>query len=378
MAIQFDNSNNFSVTLAAPSTGGSTLTFPTSDGTIGQTLITSAAGVLSWGAIPAAATSGLTGTINTTGTNATIHIDALTVSATGASTDQHIALIPGGAGNIYGYIPATAKGTGSFNLKLDDIVVGNSTISGNNSVFIGGGTNFSVAETKGHTAITSFYTSYGQNYNVGLLVGNRGITIPSYIGVNAPSNDDGYNVGAVLLASSGAVRLNGTGQTAIAGEHTRTAFDYEHAIGGYGYDAPSYLGNPTRYSFVHLVGQTTNATPTGLYAKENTSLGLSLVADTAQTQAAYQFWGTVVCASSSTSGSAKAWEFSGCAKGFSAASYAFVGTPTVTALHGDTAISAYAVAITITSGVISVTVTGGASDTVNWNCQFNFIKVGAK
>jgi len=123
MAIQFDNTNTGSITLASPASGTWSLTFPPAFGTTGQYLTTNGAGVLGYTSGGAATTiTGFTSALNTSSPNATVNVSSLTPTA--VSTEVGFAIVPRGSGSLLACIPdgtttgGNARGTKSVDLQF--------------------------------------------------------------------------------------------------------------------------------------------------------------------------------------------------------------------------------------------------------------------
>jgi hypothetical protein len=368
MPIQIDNSNAFTVTLAAPTSGSASLTFPINAGASTNTLITDGSGGLSWGAIPSGSVTGFVGSANTTGTNATKAVDALSIDPTGALTNQDIALIPKGNGSLVaGGGVATAYGTYNTCMQYQGGDA-SKVAQGNNNVILGGNST--------STGSSSTYNVALGNNNGSSITGSSNILVGSY-GM-AVSGDYNSVYGAINSTGLGGISSKNY-CTVTPGRNPRTDFNYQHVMSGTGYD-PNNNGNSSRYFLFHLLNTTTNATPTRLFTN-----GASGSASTANDNfnvltggnAVIGFWGYVVAVT--TSGAAAyAWNIFYGAKCNGVSNAGFTISGSVTAEGGDASLSTCVVTVTAdtTNNNIAVTVTGLAATSINWVAQIQAIRMG--
>jgi len=370
MAIQLDNSVSTTITLAAPSSGSATLTFPSSDGTNGQTLITDGAGNLTWGAIPTAASAGLTTTESTTGTNATINIDALTVATSGSSTNQYMALIPKGAGSLVSFIP-TSTAYGSYNVCFQKQTTASSVPSQPYNVIIGGDSNV-VSGTASHVTLIgcSRTTVNGYaSYSVGVGLCSPPLATTASMGTGASSG-----VGYCVAALAGSVAISDEGVTALMGPSVRMNRAYQHKLGGISYDPNGQLV-PSYYSLTHYTGQTAGSgagNAVFLYSDFNnsTTAGAFNVAG----RSLIFFWGWLT-AGQNSGNAAYVWEIAGLAISTGAA-LSFVGTPSVSALGGDTSLSTSVITLAISALTITIKAQSALTGTTNFQFTCNEISMG--
>jgi len=371
MPIQIDNSNNFTVNLASPTSGSITLTFPSTFGSSTNGLITNGSGVLSWGAVPAATLAGVTGTANTTGTNATRAVDAVSVSTTGASTNQHIALVPKGSGSLVtGGSAGVATNYGTYNVCLQyNGGDGSRVAQGTNNVILGGN-----STAIGNTDSGSAYNVAVANENGCRINGSYNVMVGSY-GFDVTGN---YNTVYGAVNNTFASILNKNYCTITPGRNPKTDFNFQHVMSGNGYD-PNSNGNASRYFLFHLTGFTSNATPTQLF-----TTGTSGSAGTINDNFSFQngqncvagFWGYVLALTQA--GDTAAWEFFYGVRNQGASSAGFIGSGSVTNIYTDASLASATVAVTtdLTNNAVAFTVTGPAATNVRWIAQVQCIRMG--
>ena len=208
MAIQFDNTNTGSITLAPATTGSWSLALPTALGTAGQFLTTNAAGVLGYTNSSGGSLTGFSVALNTAAPNATKNVSSFTSVA--PSTDAGIALTTkftgGTAGSITTCIPdnttvgGNARGSNAIDFQFASqrtaatqvasssysAILGgaNNTVSGNYSSVLGGNGNsvsgsFSViCGGTGNSVVANQSVIFGGTAN---LIPSTGSTGPSVI-----------------------------------------------------------------------------------------------------------------------------------------------------------------------------------------------------
>ena len=117
--------------------------------------------------------------------------------------------------------------------------------------------------------------------------------------------------------------------------------------------------------------QTTNATPTRLFANAAATSPMFVGADTT-----WAFTGLVAARRTDVDGESAGYKFEGVLdRHTTGASIAFVGTPTVTALSEDNAAWDCALSVDITNGSLIITVTGEAAKTVRWVAHVSVVQV---
>lgn len=370
MPIQVDNTNSFTVTLAAPSSGTTSLTFPSTAGTSTNGLITNGSGVLTWGAIPGGSIAGITGTANTTGTNASRPIDAISVSTTGASTDQAIALIPKGNGSLVASGTSVTVNYGQYSVCFQKQTNTAKVAQGNNDVILGG---------------DSTSTDSAATYNVAVANENSSTMTGTY---NTMVGCYGMTVGNQGNAVYGVRMTNGTNAwqfakwcTSTPGINATVEFNYQHVMPGYGYD-PNSQGNPSKYYLFHMLGATTNAVPSARLlvnfsgspstVVDNFFVGRATVGGCGVTQ----FWGYIVaCSQNGTE--AYAWQFNYSAVASGVAALTVTGS--TTAIGGDVTLSTSTISITAdaTNQFVVFNVTSTSTNNCRWVAQVQAVRMGA-
>lgn len=373
MPIQIDNSNNFTVTLAAPTSGSTTLTFPSNAGASTNGLITNGSGVLSWGVIPVGTIVGVTGTANTTGTNLTRAVDALSVAVAGSSTDQALALVPKGNGSLVLTGSAgVATNYGTYNVCFQyQGADGGRVAQGTNNVILGGN-----STAIGNTDSSSAYNVAIANEN-DCRINRTGNVVVGCYGMYVTGN---YNTVYGAINSSGLARVLNTDYCTITpGRNPRTDFNYQHVMSGNGYD-PNSNGNASRYFLFHLLGTTNSTTPVQLFTNDSSG-SPSTINDNFSFQTGNNcvagFWGYVI-ACTQLGAAAYAWEFFYGVKNNGASSAGFTGAGSVTALGGDASLAGCTVAVTtdLTNNAVAFTVTGLAATNIRWVAQVQCIRMG--
>lgn len=376
MAIQVDNSNNFTVTLAAPTSGTTSLTFPNVAGSSTNGLITNGAGVLTWGAVPVVPIVGITGTVNSTGVNATKPIDAISVSTTGASVNQDIALIPKGNGSLVFRSGANVTTNyGTYCVCIQSQSDGSKVPRGTNDVVLGGDStstdqfgSYNVSVANENTA-----TITGLNNTVvgcyGVTIGNQNNAVYGVRVNNSPSNPFAFAKYC----------------TSTPGQNVTAEFNYQHIMPGYGYD-PNNQGNVSRYALFHLLGFTAPApsATTRLYVN-GSSGGSTTQSDNFFVGRYYvggcnvtNFWGYLVaCSQNGTE--AYAWKFDYSAVSSGALGGTLTVTGSVTAVGGDATLGFSTVSITAdsTNQFVLFNVTSNSSNNCRWVAQVQAVRMGA-
>ena len=365
MPIQIDNTVTTTITLAAPTSGSATLTFPAADGTSGQTLLTDGAGVLTWGALPTASTPGLTGTASTTGTNATVNIDALTIATTGSSTDQSIALVPKGTGSIVSFIPtSTTFGANNVSFQKQTTATSVSTGTGG-SVTLGYDSNISSGQTLVTVGCTNVFTT-NTNSGVSIAVGHPVLAST----VNAQGNQSVQ----VLCKNLQNIR---TGATAFMGVNMWVRRAYQHVLGGISADPQSTAGSSsTYYSLTHYTGTTAGsgaANAVFLYSDFNNSTANGNF--DVPIRGNVFFWGWLT-AGQTTGNAAYVWEIAGMAT-YNGTTLSFVGTPVVAGLGGDASLSTSVITLAISGNNITIKAQSALTGSTNFQFTCNEIFAGA-
>ena len=308
---------------------------PLAVGTSGQVLTSGGAGAnISW-TTAAGGLTGFTAALNTAAPNATNNVSSLTAS--GGTANQFIAIAPKGTGGITAAIPDSAvtggnvRGTNSVDLQTTRSAA-TQVANGNNSVIIGGNNN----TASGTNAVVLGGTSNTASATGSLVAGEQSTANSTYglaFGNYATSRAIvGYKGFAPAAPIASAVGVNQQG-------------------------------------FLSVGVQTTDATPTIL--RSNTSAAASTNQLYVPLNGIVTFQILVACGITGAS-NAKAWKFEGAAKkGSTEATTTFVGALTKTVIGADAGASTWDVAVTAntTTGAITITATGQAGTTIRWNAS---------
>jgi len=360
MPIQLDNSVNTIITLAPPTSGSPTLTFPAADGTNGQTLITNGFGVLSWGAVPTISSPGLTTTANTAAPNATVNIDALTVATAGSSTNQSIAIIPKGNGSIISQVP-TSTTFGPYNVCFQRQTTASSVSTGlGGSVTLGYDSNIAAGQNIVIVGCKNVFTT-NTIASVCIAVGNPTLS-PSI-------NAQGAQSVTVLCDN---VQNTQQGSSAFMGSNIYVKRQFQHVLGGISPD-PNTQGQPTYYSLTHFTNTTLGSgagNAVQLYADyTNATSRLNLLG-----RGAMFFWGWLT-AGQTAGNAAYVWEIAGMAIN-NGTTVSFVGSPVVAALGGDASLSTSVITIGISGTNITITAQSSLTGSTNFQFTCNEIFAG--
>jgi hypothetical protein len=100
---------------------------------------------------------------------------------------------------------------------------------------------------------------------------------------------------------------------------------------------------------------------------------------TVATESSWQFLGHVVArvessTASATQGDTHVWEFEGVISR-SGGSSRFIGQPSITTVATDSSVSGYSLSTNLNSNSLEIQVTGGSSDTVNWNASLETVEL---
>ena len=244
----------------------------------------------------------------------------------------------------------SASSTGASN---ETIVIGkNATASGNNSITIG--------YNASNTASTNVCIGYQANTNTS----NNTIALGG--SANTVSGSGTISLGAGGSAKANAILLTSSTWGNAVGEYDgHICFTTGRWSSGGGAGLGGYLVST---SFVNLIMQTTNATPTELSiaadGSDTPSTKIVLLADST-----YSFNCDLVARDTATDTSSSVWNICfAIRRGAAAANTALIGTPTYTIIGQDAATTAWAVSVTAdtTNGRPAITVTGAAATTIRW------------
>lgn len=301
--------------------------------------------------------------------------------------------IGGGNGNTIGSTYATVSGGFNNNASGTRSTIGGgesnsasttyatvgggqlNTASGTTSVVAGGGGNSATqsycATVGGQNNANQSQNSFlGGGYLCSVGAGGGYNTIGGGVGSNT------YNYYTSVLGGNNNV-ASGDTAAALGGAYctTRSQVGYVAITGGNAPTGSSY--GYTQIGAMVLGINTTDATATALTADGLTpSTSNQLVP---QLNSAIYFYGYVVATVSGVSaGNTKSWSFTGLVKkGASAATVAFVGTPTNTSPFADAGASTWTMAISLdtTNGAVRFTATGQAATNIKWVCGMRLTEV---
>jgi hypothetical protein len=273
--------------------------------------------------------------------------------------------ITGGSNNTVG----SANSTLSYNAVSGGFT--NSISTGTYNT-IGGGRNNTISGSSDSSTISGGNTNSITGYRWGIIPGGYG---------NSITGGDTVTIGNFNSASSGwalgySNTVNGTSALALGygnnAAHERSALLGTQAVtsrtlGYVGWaSALPILGATTGAlqagNFI-LGIDTTSATPANLVCSWISGGQISLVNNSAY------YFRIMVVATITGGGNTKQWFIEGLVKrGASAATTAFVGTPTVTSTFADAGAAAWTVAVVTdtTNGGVNITVTGAAATNIRW------------
>lgn len=353
--------------------------------------------------------------------NATVPVISLSVTI--AETNGDYAIVPKGTGALLAAVPDnTATGGNKRGARAVDLQLSRSVASrvasGDNSV-ISGGTENTASATRSTVGGGNSNAASGGNDGVFCGTGNStsaGQAVVCGGGSNVVAGPYGVIVGggSNSIGSGSYCFIGGGGSNACAG-----AGDYRSHLGGLANTASAAYASTTGgrnnvadglYSVslggyqastkgitgavVHASGQfsavgdaqagrytlriaTSNATPAVLTADASiTPVAANSLALGGQN--AYVIRGRVI-ARNTANGECWAWEVTAIARRTNtAATTAIVGTPTVTSLGGDSALSSASVAVSAntTLGAVAFTVTGVAATNLRWMALIETVEVG--
>lgn len=363
MPIQFDNSNTGTITLGSSATSDFSLVFPAADGTNAQGFVNDGSGNLSF-ATPGTALVGWTSALNTAAPNATINVSSLTAS--GGTTNQSIAIVPTNFGRFYlpnnGLLGGQNPGTGIKNWDFAGYSMRQSNYSTRGSYSVSAGysanSDSACAYTVGVGGVFNFFNS-GAQYGVSI----NGINLPrtgSYgLHVNGDLSDNSAQYSCIFNSK-------GTGDCGTW--HTYNFGTW----GGTGYSINVGFG-----SGIHgcVLGQTTDATPqilgtqgnVALASVDNTTCWRAIVNTTSVTT----YFVYIMCYDYVNGDKAKMWQAEGAFGTGGTGVMTNIGTPTVTNLFGDSSLSSASVTVTLYDpgggfAVYYVTGTGVAGTNLRW------------
>lgn len=318
-------------------------------------------------------------TTNTTSPNATVPVKALQI--VDGATNVDVAILPKGTGAFMLQIPdGTTAGGNKRGARAADLQTSRASadqVASGLGSFVAGNNNLASA-----------------NYTVALGGGNIASNAGAFVAGsgNTSSGIASFAVGLANLAS-------GKGASAFGGSNTVSG-TYASAFGVLGtasgnasvafgaYSTTNGIIGQIAEGFWNLVGlgifqttrtgvrqQTTNATPTDLTIDAATAAVANQL--TLRPNSVFRVRGVVLAINRDTL-DAKEWVIEALiVRGGSAASTAFIGTPTVTSTFASAGASAWslAVAADTTNGAFKVTGTGAASTTIRWMGALSAVEV---
>lgn len=332
-------------------------------GTSGNVLTTGGVGANPSWVAPVSGLNGLTSTLNVAAPNATNNVSTLTAS--GGTTNQFLAIAPKGTGGLLAAIPdstavgGNVRGTNSVDWQTTRTAAGqvasgassviaggaNNIADGSLSAIVGGSTNQATGPNSfvggGFTNTISAAGQYG-----GILNGNNN----AITGLSSSILGGGYSTdrGITHARVFGSNNMNQTASTGL-----QQAIDLQ-------------VGFETSTATLQIL----NSQSTGAASATNQMV---LANNTA-----YAF--QIICiAGVTTAGASKAWRITGAIKrGASAASTILVGTPSVDILAADAAASAWLLNVVAdtTNGALQVQATGAAATTIRWNAKIQSVQIG--
>jgi len=316
----------------------------------------------------AAAAGGLTGftaALNTSAPNATNNVSSITAS--GGTTNQFVALVPKGTGGIIANIPDSAatggdvRGTYAVDLQTTR-TSSNQVASGAQSVVLGGERN---------RAYASYSITAGGFVNV---AGGQ------YGGVFAGAGCSTADNGAIVLGGNSSTSV-GQNTTILTGFYVSDRGVRGGLFWGSSYNGGSSTVGQGAQSGEYTLGlPTTDATTSYLISSSGSAQTFNQVW-LRNSNTAYVFTALVVASvnGSPTQGNTKAWRLEGCIKrGSTNADTALVGSVAVNIIGADAGASTWtctAIADT-TSGALAIQVVGQASTTIRWSARVMTSEVG--
>jgi len=343
-------------------------------GTNGYVLTAGGTGANVTWAAAAAGLTGFTAALNTSSPNNTNNVSSVTAS--GGTTNQFVAIVPKGTGGLMAQIPDSLSTGGNVrgaqSTDWQQARNNNTEVaSGSKSVICGGEANTSAgnrsfvgAGYNNNISTAGFASSIMGGYNneiSGMLNGYATV---------AGGNDNrclGTYADWATIGGGQGNRASGTGSTIVGGYYGNTnqiskAFVY----GGGAMGASTGNSGGNQFGIYPLGTTTTDATATILVSDTGAASNTNQVL--LRTNSAFSFRAVVVGAVTG-GGNMKAWSIVGAIKqGASAGTTAFVGTPATNIDAGDAGASTWlAVAgVDTSNGALKITVTGQASTTIKW------------
>jgi hypothetical protein len=304
-------------------------------GTNGQVLTSGGTGAnVSW-TTAAGGLTGFTAALNTAAPNATNNVSSITAS--GGTTNQFIAIRPKGTGGIIAAIP-------------DSTTVGGN-VRGINSVDL---------QTSRTAATQVAQTAYSS------IIGGQD---------NTASDSFATVLGGYGNTASGEASLASGSSSVASGPYSAAfgAYATTRLIEGYKAFAPgapiAFVVNTNQQGFLVVGAQTTTATATILRSDPAAASATNQLY--IPNNSIVTFTILVACGITGAS-NAKAWEIKGAVKkGSTEATNVLVGALTKNVLAADSGASTWDVAVTAntTTGALTITVTGQAGTTIRWTAS---------
>ena len=315
-------------------------------GTNGYYLQTGGTGANPLWAAVAAGLTGFTAALNTSAPNATNNVSSITAS--GGSSTQFIALVPKNGGGIIANIPdsGTTNGNvrGLYSIDLQ-LFRGSATA-------VAGGQYCALIAGDSNSIATGVYNS-------------------SVLGGTSNQINGTVNYGSIIGGSTNVI--TGSYSTVLGGRNLTDRGVTSSVVRG---TTSGNLAGQFQTREVSLYVTTSNATPVILSTNGSTAGTLNQL--NLDNNTAVNF--TLYCIANVTGGgNTKAWTIKGAAKrGANAAATSLVGTPAVNIDAADAGASSWNLAVTAdtTNGCVTFTVTGQASTTIYWMSNVTAVEVG--
>jgi hypothetical protein len=326
---------------------------------IGSTgdVLTVAGGVPTWSAPGSASLTGFTSALTTGAPNTTNNVSSLTAS--GGTASQSIALVPKTVGGLLAAIPTSTSAGGNVrgNTSVDWQMVRSAAtqVASGASAVIGGGENNTASGSQSAVPGGSNNFAAGTASFAGGQSGTTGSSATSAIAYGANATANGLQSAAFGNTATGDVSM-AVGANAIA----RTRGSVANSSGQF-----AAQGDAQVERLVHRIS-TANATPTALSANGVAPAAATCAVLPNNSVFAFEI---TIAAKVSSFGDRATYKITGqISRNASAAATAIDGTPTITTIASIGGASAWVAAVNAntTLGSLEVTVTGAASTTIKW------------
>lgn len=345
-------------------------TFPSSDGTNGQALKTDGAGVLSFGD---AGLTKFTEAESTTGENATVYVQSLTVVS--GSTNSDSAIVPKGTGAFLSSVPdGTATGGNKRGANAVDLQTKRSSASE-----VASGTYAGIPYGKDNKATSTSAGAWGDGCTAsntyaqagGLDCTASGISSGAFGETVTVTSSNGFGIGRLITVSGNQGFGAGFGGK-VDSERGCGLGSYYHTFGVYGrfvYSSGRISADgDSQVSTLPLKARTTDATATVLTTDNSTaSTDNQLIL---QDNQVITFTGTIVGKKTATTDVAS-WKIEGLIKRGSGVGSVVLVTSTVTVIDNTPAWGTPTLTADVTNGGLKVDVTGLASTNIQWGCRID-------